>query len=86
MSISSTTATATTPRQPRALARRAKAAAGKDRRLKLACTRYARADLRCAEAYGFLSDGVLLPEYEVAVRLRTPHQIRFRTAYRRAYR
>jgi hypothetical protein len=75
----------TRTRQPRVLARRAKAAARKDRRLQLAAARLQRADLLCTATYGCAS-GELRPEYEAAVRRRTPHQIRFRTAVRRAYR
>jgi hypothetical protein len=78
----------TRTRQPRVLARRAKAAAGKDPQLQLATARLRRADLRCSQTYGVLcaERGELLPEYEAAVRRRTPHQIRFRTAVRRASR
>jgi hypothetical protein len=74
---------AATPRQPRVIARRRKAWEGRDKRVRLADARYARAEDAVNKAYereGFGGD------YMKAVRARQPHVYKSVAAWRRANR
>jgi len=79
MSISSTTI----PRQPRVIARRRKAWERRDKRVRLADARLARAEARVTEEY---MEDASSEAYEKAVAARRPHSFRSVAAWRRANR